>query len=329
MGNKPKILFIAEWYPANIQRWLAHGFVQAGCDVRLAGPVVMNHYKLNNEYDLPDVFLPLNKKDTINLPDIIDKSTQCGFAPDILLFHDWWDSPIEKTETRIPFVLIEHEGWDWHFKRIHEFLPTIAYTGQPYGVFDEPRVTIYPGFEWLPGACDPFAHPFLNLKRTYDFCFLGALSYDQRLFLCDSIKNAGFSIHYGQEDIYNYAQYHNKSICTMECSGGQQYVKWRIFEAMSMGCVVISNQFTLLNKLFVPGEHYIPCKTGTEKDGRISLDVKDLLKNIKMLKNHKGFSDIVATRAFSEVRKNHTYYHRAKKILHRLGITSLPYMCSD
>ena len=40
----PKILFLAEWYPANFQRWLAEGFDQAGCSIRHVGSLVTKHY---------------------------------------------------------------------------------------------------------------------------------------------------------------------------------------------------------------------------------------------------------------------------------------------
>lgn len=101
-----KILFLAIWYPANFQRWLAEGFKQAGCDVRLAGSLVSNHYGFQwPENDLPDLFFEIAKNEPLDLKKMVDKSTSLGFSPDVLILHDWWDFPIEKTEDRIPFVL--------------------------------------------------------------------------------------------------------------------------------------------------------------------------------------------------------------------------------
>lgn len=317
----PKILFVAEWYPANFQRWLAEGFNQAGCEIKLAGSLVTNHYGFEwPKEDLPELFFRVPKDEPIDLKKVVDKSTSLGFSPDVLIFHDWWDSPVEKTEDRIPLVLIEHEGWNRHFKRMDEFKPTSAYTGQPYGVFDQPRKDIYPGFEWLPGAADPFIHTFLNIKRDLDFVFFGALSYDNRLKLCKTVKADGFEIDFGQVSTKEYTNRYNRGLCTMECSGGQQYIKWRIFEAMSMQCLVISDSFTLLDSIFEPGVHYIPCRWIEQEDGRHALDPNDLIKNIFKVKSNPDIRDVIVEKAFNLVREKHTYFHRAKKILNALNI---------
>ncbi len=317
----PKILFLAEWYPANFQRWLAEGFKQAGCVVRHAGSLVTNHYGFEwPKEDLPELFLSVSKDEPIDLKKVVDRSTALGFSPDVLIFHDWWDSPIEKTEDRIPLVLIEHEGWLRHFKRIDEIKPTSAYTGQPYGVFDEQRRNIYPGFEWLPGAADPLIHTFLNMKRDLDFVFFGALSYDNRLKLCENVKRDGFKTDFGQVSTKKYVDRYNRGLSTMECSGGQEYVKWRIFEAMSMKCLVISDSFMLIDSIFEPGIHYIPCRWVEQEDGRRALDSNDLVRNIFRVKTNHDMRKSIVDAAFKLVREKHTYFHRAKKILNNLNI---------
>jgi len=318
--KKLNILFLAQWYPSNIQRWLAEGFRQIGCDVRLIGQSVEDHYNIKwDDKDIPKLFFEVPKNDPINLADIVDESSIKGFTPDILILNDWWDFKILKTETRIPFVLIEHEGWKSNLDRIHEFKPTLAFTGQPYGVHDQPRTEIYPGYSWLPGACLPSVHPLLNYDREYDFV-LFAMMYDPRPRICSALEKMGFRIKYGNVPINEYAILHNKALTTYSCSNGQEYVKWRVFEAMSMGCVVLSDKFALMEKLFTENVHYLSVKTDRLEDGRTALNVDDLADKICLCRRNKDLVDRITRNAFIEVRAKHTYQDRAKMILKKLGI---------
>jgi len=318
--GKTKILFLSLWWPANTQRWLAEGFKQNSCDVRLVGTHMKQHYGIKwPDDDYPELFFNVLEKENLNLKEIVDKSTAKGFTPDLLVINDdWRDYGIKETENRIPLILNQTEGWEKDLKRIHLFKPTLAFAQMPYGVFPEPRNEIYPGWEWMPGAADPFAHPYLNLKRDLDFVFFGALNYDKRLELCNLIRDANYNVKFGQVPVKEYAYYHNKSLTTMECSAGQGLLKIRIFEAMSMGCLVISNEFNLINKLFRPYIHYIPCKCLKDEIGKPYLDPDDLKNQINIIKKDNDLRKYITDNAFNLVRKKHTYYHRARLILNKL-----------
>lgn len=320
--KKLKILFISCWYPANIQRWLAEGFRQIGCQVRLIGSVVKDHYNIQwPEEDIPKLFFEVSKTEPMNLEKIIDKSVALSFTPDILILNDWWDFQIEKTEKRIPFVLIEHEGWESNLKRIHEFKPTLAFTGQPFGVHAESRTSIYPGYSWLPGACLSSVHPLLNYDREYEFVLL-AMMYDPRPRICEALDKMGFRIKYGNVPINEYAILHNKALTTYSCSNGQEYIKWRVFEAMSMGCFVLSDKFALMEKIFTDGVHYLSVATDNLPDGRTALNVNDLADKIWLCRKNKELVERITRNAFIEVRAKHTYQERAKMILQKLKIIS-------
>ena len=320
--KKIKILFVSCWYPANIQRFLAEGLKSIGCDVRLVGQVVTDHYNIKwDDRDIPKIFFEVSKTDPMDLSAIVDKSTVLGFTPDIVILNDWWDFKIERTETRIPFILIEHEGWEANLKRIHEWQPTVAFTGQPYGVHVQPRTEIYTGFKWLPGACLPSVHPFLNYDREFDFVLL-AMMYDPRPRICAALEKMGFRIKYGNVPINEYAILHNKALTTYACSNGQEYVKWRVFEAMSMGCLVLSDKFALMEKLFTDGVHYLSIKTDNLPDGRTALNIEDLADKICLCRRNKDLVERITRNAFIEVRAKHTYQDRAKMILSKLGINT-------
>ncbi len=314
------ILFLATWYPSNIQRWLAEGLKQLGHNVKLAGQVVTNHYDIQwPDKDIPELFFEVDKLAPMDLTKVVDESTQRGFTPDILLLNDWWDFTIERTERRIPFGLISHEGWNRDFKRSYEFQPTAAFTGQPFGVHAEPRTEIYPGYNWLPGACLPSVHPLLNYDREYEFILM-AMMYDPRPRICESLKKMGLRIRFGNVNIDDYAILHNKALTTMCCSNGQEYIKWRNFEAMSMGCLVLSDKFFLMEKLFTDNVHYLSVKTDRLEDGRTALNVDDMYDKIMMLRKNPDIFERITRNAFIEVREKHTYMHRAKMILEKLGV---------
>jgi len=319
--EKLNILFLSIWYPANIQRWLAEGFRQIGCNVKLIGQVVTDHYNIKwHAKDIPNLFFEVAKNDPIDLSAIVDRAVALGYTPDILILNDWWDFKIEKTETRIPFVLLNHEGWESNLKRIDEFKPTLAFTGQPFGVHVEPRTEIYPGYQWLPGACLPSVHPLLNYDREYDFV-LFAMMYDPRPRICSELERMGFRIKYGNVPINEYAIMHNKALTTYSCSNGQQYIKWRVFEAMSMGCLVLSDKFILMEQLFTENVHYLSVATDDLPDGRTALNVNDLADKIILCRRNKEIVERITKNAFIEVRSKHTYLQRAKMMLQKLKFT--------
>ena len=161
-------------------------------------------------------------------------------------------------------------------------------------------------------------HPLLNFDREYDFILL-AMMYDPRPRICEALDKMGFRIKYGNVPINEYAILHNKALTTYSCSNGQEYVKWRVFEAMSMGCVVLSDKFALMEKLFTDGVHYLSVKTDVLPDSRTALNVDDLADKILLCRRNKDLVERITRNAFIEVRSKHTYLHRARMILEKLG----------
>lgn len=90
---------------------------------------------------------------------------------------------------------------------------------------------------------------------------------------------------------------------------------------MSMGSLVISDSFRLLDTLFSSGIHYLSCDFGNQDDGRRALNADALIKCIKTLKENPDLREKITDEAFSVVRKKHTYFHRARNILEKLGVS--------
>jgi spore maturation protein CgeB len=130
----------------------------------------------------------------------------------------------------------------------------------------------------------------------------------------------GLRIKFGNVGINDYALLHNKALTTYSCSNSQEYIKWRVFEAMSMGCLVLSDKFFLMEQLFTEDVHYLSVKTDILDDKRTALNVDDLYDKIMLCRRNKELTERITRNAFIEVRSKHTYMHRAKMILEKLGL---------
>ena len=318
--SKGKLLFVSTWYPANVDRWLSTAFEDYGYEVVRVGKTYFNHYGIGWEQDLlPEVAQELDVNAPLDLPALVSR-----YEPDILLFWDWNACPIDnvgetrKIRKKIPVILVEHEGWPHNFERKNLINPTLAYTAMPYGITNHPCNAFEMGYRYLPGACYPKYHGKVNeshANRDLD-CVLFAGMYNPRPEICQELINLGINIKYGQVNITGYKEMHNRALCTWEFSGNQEYVKWRIFEAMSMGCLVLSDRLVLMDRLgFKPGEHYIEYKPVPIGEGRTAPKAEDLKEKILEIKEHPGIWEDITQNAFNQVRKYHTYRHRVEKIL--------------
>jgi len=318
--GKGKILFVTTWYPVNVFRWLSTAFEDYGYEVIRVGKTYFDHYGIEWERELlPKVAQELDVDAPLDLPQLVSQ-----YEPDILIFGDWVSCPIDNVEetkrirNKIPVVLIEHEGWPNNFERMNLINPTLKYTAMPYGIVGHPCNAFEMGYRYLPGACYPRYHGKVNESfgsRDLD-CVLFAGMYNPRPEICRELIDLGINIRYGQVNITGYKEMHNRALCTWEFGGGQEYVKWRIFEAMSMGCLVLSDRFSLMDRLgFTPDTHYIEYKPVPLGDGRTGPKAEDLKEKILIIKEHPEIWEDITQNAFSQVRRYHTYKRRVEQII--------------
>ena len=257
----------------------------------------------------------------LDLPLLVDK-----YKPDVLLLWDWTGNPAcyvadnkERTFTlneKVPFIYVQHEGWANALERKNLFNPTVCYTGMPYGVKQSPIDSKTLGYKYLAGACYPKVHKITKTwaEKSLD-CVLFAGMYSPRPEICQALHDDGLNIVYGNVATKEYVEFHNSSRTTWEFSGGSQYIKWRIFEAMAMGCVVITDTFKLLGEVgFESWKHYVPHIPVDDMPMAISI-----ARGIRMVRQWRDFSETVREEAWNYVMSNHTYEHRAKMILKDIG----------
>ena len=313
-----KLLYITSWYHANINRWLSEAFEDAGFEVIRVGSTHFNHYGIAWEPELAPKMTEIMPEDTsLDLPALIDK-----YSPDMVLLWDWTGEPpcyevlnIDKTrkiKDKMPFIYVQHEGWKNALERISLFNPTVAYTGMPYGVYESPCSAKGLGYKYLPGACYPKIHkPNLDWHKKDLECVLLAGMYKPRPQLCEALKRFGVNIHWGNANVMDYVKYHQRSFSTWEFSGGTPYIKWRFFEAMAMGCVMISDRISLMDNLgFGAGKHYIEYILNDDREPWL----EDLKIRIKALASNQGLYEEISKQAYDFVIENHTYAHRIAQI---------------
>jgi hypothetical protein len=310
---------VSEWYPANIGTFLSYAFEDAGYEVIRVGNTCFNHYGLVMPVsELPVITEKLVFGQDLNLPALVDK-----YTPDILMMWDWTGEPscynvankqmTTKLKHRLPFIYVEHEGWLNALKRIELFNPTVAYTGMPYGVVETPCSAMAMGYKYLAGACYPKVHYITKTFEEKDLDLVVMASVARtRESVCGAMKAKGFNTYFNTGTLTEYRDYHNRSLTTYDFSNGWQYVKWRVFEAMAMGCVLLQDSFELLESLgFREDKHFVGYKLTEDNKP----DIESIAYQITMLKNNPDVARKIRVAAYDFVIENHTYSHRVSQIL--------------
>jgi hypothetical protein len=264
------ILAVMPWYPATASRFMADAFEQAGAHVFRVGPCYFSHGNANwtsAEYPRVDVALPRGCPWQID--HYVDQATAAGYPPDVLfLSEETYHNDIFNTD-KMPSLLWSLDGWPENFERVETIKPTLAYTNHPYGIRIHPRNTIDPRWGFLPGACAPWIHQDLGLPRDVTFC-LHASMYGERQRLVLAIAESGGQTLSGFVNTARFVKGMNRALTTYHNTNGQEEVKWRLFEAMAMGCCVISGHTRLLKILgYEPGIHYVPIEEVPREDGEL------------------------------------------------------------
>ena len=186
--------------------------------------------------------------------------------------------------------------YDFVFEAQREYVPYLEATGSRH-VF------------WLPLACNPSIHHPVNVENDHDIAFVGATKavvHGIRAQLLEELKQHFNVLH--EKDI------HGEEISEIFCRGkiafncsAVQDLNMRVFEAMAMGCVLLTNRDSDSNGLlefFEDGKHLVTYDSA-----------EDLLnKARKWLSNDAGRKNISET-AHKEVLSRHTYAHRVDKII--------------
>ena len=186
---------------------------------------------------------------------------------------------------------------------IHEPTPNYDKTfigGSPEDLDRYPEGTVF-----LPHAFSEDYHKEQDVDKEFDVVMIGRIddTYIERNRVLKLIDDK-FKLLAGQEDFgIPYSEGMSKGKVIFNQSLGEKNIPMRFFEGMAIGCL-FENYNGNLDELATPFEHYIPYYND-----------KDLMIKLYYYLNHPEEIDLIKKQARKHALSNHTYKHRARKIL--------------
>jgi len=161
---------------------------------------------------------------------------------------------------------------------------------------------------WLPLAADPEKHRlFSDEPIEYDVGFLGNDTYPRRRDLLDKIGAKYKLLRSTSDPGEPYSRMLSRCRLLFNCSMDND-VNMRVFEAISIGRLLLTDKVEGMDDLFKDGEHYISY-----------YDWQDLDNQIAHYLNNGSSREKIAKSGAAWIRANHTYQHRLEAILQVMG----------
>ncbi len=321
------ILCVMPWYPANAPVFLAAAFEKVGCHITRIGPKYFDHMGLTwPESDLPMVDFELPREAPhCDLDGLVDWATRAGYPPDLLyVSEENYKTEITPT-SKVPVILWSQDGWPENYQRINLFQPTVAYCNQPRGNRYHPLDDDVPVWKYLPGAAAPWVHRDLGLDRSADFCLYGTM-YGKRPQLVAGLNRRGFKVLHGARTTEQYVRGLNSSVVTY-VNLGYWEVKWRFFESIACGCLVVAEDAPPLRQLgFLPLGHFCPVAAPPDETGDPWPTPEKIAEILTELRLKRTFVLSLTSRARDLVLQQHTYLHRVTRIAQDVEIKPLEEM---
>lgn len=156
---------------------------------------------------------------------------------------------------------------------------------------------------WLPLAADPKLHRLYNDERIeYDVGFLGNDTYPRRRDLLDQIGKKYKLLRSTSKPGEEYSRMLSRCKILFNCAMDND-VNMRVFEAISIGRLLLTDKVDGMDDLFEDGQHYVSFK-----------DWPDLNKKIAYYLAHPFEREKIAKAGAALIRANHTYRNRLEKI---------------
>ncbi len=155
---------------------------------------------------------------------------------------------------------------------------------------------------WLPLACDPEIHRYHNLPLNYDICFLGGISPERKEML--SRLERRFRLLAGHQYLHDMARTYSQSRIVLNRSIKAD-LNMRVFEALSCRRLLLTDRIANgLEELFIDKKHLA-----------LYDNDEDLEQKIHFYLEHDQERERIALEGQQEVHHQHTYAHRAKRML--------------
>lgn len=323
----PKVLLTYVHRPMCVGLFYKMAFRQAGCEVMTCGPALPEVYGFDNwgdDYMPPSFELP---NEPVAVATVLAEARARGFNPDAVVTCDQYDHLVIVGDApdNIPWAHVCVENFDTvQFGRSMDRRGASEF----YMISHSDIAPLPKDAVWLPFGFDPWIHPYLGLKRDKLVCQIGS-PYEPRPSVWNHLRSVFDTAPPWRDDQYhgglaesartifgrvpNYrgmAESYNRSMTALSCSN-VPFQPMRVFEAMAMGAILCSDDVGPIRACAGPpaseGGFWVAHDTtpqGHEAAVRYAVEHYDEL----------------ADRALAYAYKGHTYAHRARQILERVGL---------
>lgn len=232
-------------------------------------------------------------------------------AFDYHLWVDWGEdalmpmlnyNPLTPPRPNIYVVSDTHLGYDYRLSRAREF--DWVFCNQMRAVEDFVRDGIpQERCIWLPHAAEPKAYPKKEMIKKYDVGFIGNVGDWNRVDFLDRMFKEFPNFFYGKRLFEEAADIFSQSKIVLNISIKDD-INMRVFEALSTGSLLLTNELPTLPHLFQDGVHLVTYKT-----------LDEAVEKAKYYIEHDDERDRIAEAGYKEFIKKHTYEHRLKTVL--------------
>lgn len=161
---------------------------------------------------------------------------------------------------------------------------------------------------WLPLAADPEKHKlYPDEPIEYEVGFLGNDSYPARRSLLDQIGKKYKLLRSNAKPGEEYSRMFSR--CKMIFNRSMDNdLNMRVFEAISIGRLLLTDKVEGMDELFVNGQHYVSYKEWADLDEKINYYLYEIKER-----------ETIARVGADYLRAKHTYAHRLESILKEMG----------
>lgn len=225
--------------------------------------------------------------------------------------HDW---QIPKGGKTIYVGSDTHLGKEYRFKKAEGF--DYVFFNQKRAV-DEYNETHENKAIWLPHAAEPQVYPKIEIVKKWDVCFIGhqqeTVNFNgfTRTDALDRLFKEFPNFYYGsrhpafpEKNLFEDAgKKFSQSRIVFNISVKDD-INMRVFEALSTGSFLLTNEVPTLSDLFQDGKHLVMYKT-----------LDEMVEKAKFYLFNEELREEIALEGHKEFIKHHTYKHRVEKIL--------------
>ena len=211
-------------------------------------------------------------------------------------------TPLAPPRPNIYVVSDTHLGYDYRLSRAREF--DWVFCNQMRAVEDFVRDGIpKERCIWLPHAAEPKAYPKKDMIKKYDVGFIGNVGDWNRVDFLDRMFKEFPNFFYGKRLFEEAAEIFSQSKIVLNISIKDD-INMRVFEALSTGSLLLTNELPTLPHLFQDGVHLVTYK-----------NFDDAVEKARYYLEHDEERERIAEAGYKEFMKKHTYEHRLKTVL--------------